>query len=103
MHKQHPQTAYRKYAVSIGTLFENCDKDAIDAIFTPLVYTQPPVCVNRLWPQAADREQISQLEPVPGSQERSAPNYIRFSASKNCIQRTKSVFFGQIFIFLLLS
>ena len=26
MHKQHPQTAYRKYAVSIGTIFENCDK-----------------------------------------------------------------------------
>ena len=25
MHKQHPQTAYRKYAVSIGTVFENCD------------------------------------------------------------------------------
>ena len=28
MHKQHPQTAYRKYAVSIGTIFENCDKTA---------------------------------------------------------------------------
>jgi hypothetical protein len=26
MPKQHPQTAYRKYAVSIGTIFENCDK-----------------------------------------------------------------------------
>ena len=26
MPKQHPQTAYRKYAVSIGTVFENCDK-----------------------------------------------------------------------------
>ena len=26
MHKQHPQTAYRKYAVLIGTIFENCDK-----------------------------------------------------------------------------
>ena len=25
MHKQHPQTAYRKYAVLIGTIFENCD------------------------------------------------------------------------------
>ena len=25
MHKQHPQTAYRKYAVSTGTIFENCD------------------------------------------------------------------------------
>ena len=23
--KQHPQTAYRKYAVLIGTIFENCD------------------------------------------------------------------------------
>ena len=27
MHKQHPQTAYRKYAVLIGTVFENCDKN----------------------------------------------------------------------------
>ena len=26
MHKQHPQTAYRKYAVLMGTIFENCDK-----------------------------------------------------------------------------
>ena len=26
MHKQHPQTAYRKYAILIGTIFENCDK-----------------------------------------------------------------------------
>ena len=25
MHKQHPQTAYRKDAVLIGTIFENCD------------------------------------------------------------------------------
>ena len=26
MHKQHPQTAYRKDAVLVGTIFENCDK-----------------------------------------------------------------------------
>ena len=26
MHRQHPQTAYRKYAVLIGTIFENCGK-----------------------------------------------------------------------------
>jgi hypothetical protein len=26
MHKQHPQTAYRKYAVLIDAIFENCDK-----------------------------------------------------------------------------
>jgi len=25
MHKQHPQTAYRKYAILTGTIFENCD------------------------------------------------------------------------------
>ena len=25
MHKQHPQTAYRKDAVLIGTIFEDCD------------------------------------------------------------------------------
>ena len=25
MHKQHPQTAYRKDAVLMGTIFENCD------------------------------------------------------------------------------
>jgi len=29
MHKQHPQTAYRKYAVLIGTIFENCDNAAL--------------------------------------------------------------------------
>ena len=28
MHKQHPQTAYRKYAILIGTIFENCDKSS---------------------------------------------------------------------------
>ena len=27
MPKQHPQTAYRKYAVFIGTIFENCDSN----------------------------------------------------------------------------
>ena len=27
MHKQHPQTAYRKYAVLMGTIFENCDSE----------------------------------------------------------------------------
>ncbi|MEQ2694083.1 hypothetical protein, partial [Faecalibacterium butyricigenerans] len=25
MHKQHPQTAYRKYAILIGTISKNCD------------------------------------------------------------------------------
>ena len=28
MHKQHPQTAYRKYAILIGTIVENCDKSS---------------------------------------------------------------------------
>ena len=28
MHKQHPQTAYRKYAGLIGTIFENCDRSS---------------------------------------------------------------------------
>ena len=32
MHKQHPQTAYRKYAVSIGTIFENCDNVSDDTL-----------------------------------------------------------------------
>ena len=27
--KQHPQTAYRKYAVLIGTIFENCDNKKV--------------------------------------------------------------------------
>ena len=26
MHRQHPQTAYRKYAILIGAIFENCDR-----------------------------------------------------------------------------
>ena len=33
MHKQHPQTAYRKYAVLIGTIFENCDNCCITLFF----------------------------------------------------------------------
>ena len=32
MPKQHPQTAYRKYAVLIGTIFENCDKRSLGLI-----------------------------------------------------------------------
>jgi len=36
MHKQHPQTAYRKYAVLIGTIFENCDKKV-------LIFCQKPL------------------------------------------------------------
>ena len=31
MHKQHPQTAYRKYAVLIGTIFENCDNKKVSS------------------------------------------------------------------------
>ena len=26
MHRQHPQIAYRKYAILIGAIFENCDR-----------------------------------------------------------------------------
>jgi hypothetical protein len=33
MHKQHPQTAYRKDAVLTGTIFENCDKRKRNAEF----------------------------------------------------------------------
>ena len=29
--KQHPQTAYRKYAVLIGTIFENCDNKKVSS------------------------------------------------------------------------
>ena len=29
IHKQHPQTTYRKYAVVIDTILENCDKKAL--------------------------------------------------------------------------
>jgi hypothetical protein len=36
MHKQHPQTAYRKYAVSIGTIFENCDNNKAEPVFPAL-------------------------------------------------------------------
>ena len=32
MHKQHPQTAYRKYAILIGTIFENCDNRSLSHI-----------------------------------------------------------------------
>ena len=41
MHKQHPQTAYRKYAVLIGTIFENCDsicKSGKSADFPDLLF-----------------------------------------------------------------
>lgn len=41
MHKQHPQTAYCKDAVLIGTVFENCDnKDE----------TPAGLCIHRLLP-----------------------------------------------------
>jgi hypothetical protein len=36
MHKQHPQTAYRKDAVLIGTIFENCD-NAKGGVMTALM------------------------------------------------------------------
>jgi len=45
MHKQHPQTAYRKYAVLIGIIFENCDKDICNN--DPLLFCAPE-------PNAAD-------------------------------------------------
>jgi len=32
MHKQHPQTAYRKYAILIGAIFEDCDKKEEESI-----------------------------------------------------------------------
>ena len=31
MLRQHPQTAYRKYAVLIGTIFENCDNKKVSS------------------------------------------------------------------------
>jgi hypothetical protein len=48
MHKQHPQTAYRKYAILIGTIFENCDnKIALPhqihlSLFSDLRFGAPP-------------------------------------------------------------
>ena len=36
MHKQHPQTAYREYAILIGTIFENCDKRRDEKCFSYL-------------------------------------------------------------------
>ena len=36
MHKQHPQTAYRKDAVLIGTIFENCDNKNNPIVFGKL-------------------------------------------------------------------
>jgi len=39
MHKQHPQTAYRKYAILIGTIFENCDSAAFKRHFCDMQFT----------------------------------------------------------------
>ena len=40
MHKQHPQTAYRKDAVLIGTIFENCDNgDNLSVIVYAMLQT----------------------------------------------------------------
>ena len=42
MHKQHPQTAYRKYAILIGTIFENCDKkDSCVFLFRSCLHFYP--------------------------------------------------------------
>ena len=47
MHKQHPQTAYRKYAVLIGTIFENCDKkDSCVFLFRSCLHFYPLVRVS---------------------------------------------------------
>ena len=44
MHKQHPQTAYRKYAILIGTIFENCDKkDSCVFLFRSCLHFYPLV------------------------------------------------------------
>jgi hypothetical protein len=39
MHKQHPQTAYRKYAILIGTIFENCDSAAFKRHLCDMQFT----------------------------------------------------------------
>ena len=44
MRKQHPQTAYRKYAVLIGTISENCDKPNNDK-----KRTDKDLCEEKKW------------------------------------------------------
>ena len=41
MHKQHPQTAYRKYAGLKGITFENCDR-TIDFLEDTRTYKKLP-------------------------------------------------------------
>ena len=52
MHKQQPQTAYRKDAVLTGTIFENCDKQKRTS---PIAFTgEVRSCfIQRLMPPTA--------------------------------------------------
>ena len=61
MHKQHPQTAYRKDTVSMGTLFENCDRVSLNqnlfyrcnACWPSLTLWLPPSGALYCWQDAA--------------------------------------------------
>ena len=48
MHKQHPQTAYRKYAVLIGAIFENCDKKSRQPILKLPTSFEPIGTIHQL-------------------------------------------------------
>ena len=53
MHKQHPQTAYRKYVILIGTIFEYCDKNKplsnIQQAQFSIGWRFCPVCGHKLY------------------------------------------------------
>ena len=83
MHKQHPQTAYRKYAILIGTIFENCDKSS--TIREAIKLLSSKGIVER---QQADKEAAPAHDPNPKNSkapERYAPGpAVIFYGKKSC-------------------
>ena len=83
MHKQHPQTAYRKYAILIGTIFENCDKSSTIREAVKLLSSKGIVEV-----QQSDEEAAPAHDPNPKNSkapERYAPGpAVIFYGKKSC-------------------
>ena len=83
MHKQHPQTAYRKYAILIGTIFENCDKSSTIREAVKLLSSKGIV-----EGQQADEEAAPAHDPNPKNSkapERYAPGpAVIFYGKKSC-------------------
>ena len=81
MHKQHPQTAYRKYAILIGTIFENCDKSSTIREAIKLLSSKGIVEGQQADEEIAPAHDPSQKQQAP---ERYAPGLLSFLWKKSC-------------------